>query len=384
MKVLWIGDAIVNSGFSVVTHGICNELAEKCDLVVYGVRYDGRLRHKCSYHVYPGQRDGDMYGFEFAAQVALQEDPDVIVVFNDDHIVNLYIDALRVSGERHGSRARIVPLFPVNLLPLNKDIMFYFSVKGVEQIMTYTNFSKHKIEEINPNLKISPIYHGVDSSLYFPIINAKHELGVKNDFIVGNVNSNTYRKRLDLFLEGFAKFAKGKTDVKCLIHASTHEKAYDLPSLASDFGIVDKVILSTGNLTVDKLNVLYNVMDVNTNTSLGEGFGLSLVEGAACGIPILCAEHGNLKDIWGKNADYIKIERSEYIAGTMWKGDVISTDDFAEKLNRFYEDRSYLAERKEAILEVSKDTKFQWSTISDKVMKVLISANKGRLSFVSQ
>ena len=383
MKVLWIGDALVNSGFSVVTHGICNELAEKCDLVAYGVRYDGRLRHKCNYHIYPGQRDGDMYGFEFAAQVALQEDPDVIVVFNDDHIVNLYIDVLRASGDRHGSKARIVPLFPVNLLPLNKDIMFYFSVKGVEQVMTYTNFSKHKIEEINPNLHISSIYHGVDSKLYFPIVNAKHELGVKNEFIVGNVNSNTYRKRLDLFLEGFAKFAKGKSDVKCLIHSSTYEKAYDIPTLANNLGIVDKVILSTGNLPVDKLNVLYNVMDVNTNTSLGEGFGLSLVEGAACGVPILCAEHGNLKDIWGKSADYIGIERSEYMSGTMWKGDVISTDDFADKLNRFYEDRSYLAERKETVLEVSKEAKFQWSTISDKVMKVLISANKGRLSFVS-
>ena len=159
--------------------------------------------------------------------------------------------------------------------------------------------------------------------------------------------------------------------------------AYDLPILAKDFAISDKVILSTGNLTVDKLNMLYNVIDINTNTSLGEGFGLSLVEGASCGVPVLCAEHGNLKDIWGKNADYIKTERSEYIAGTSFKGDVISTDDFAEKLDRFYEDRAYLEERRENILDVSKDSKFNWSTIANKVFKVLSTADRERFGIVS-
>jgi len=380
MKVLWIGDAIVQSGFSVVTHGICNELANKCDLVVYGVRNDGKIRHNCNYHIYPGQNVGDIYGFEYAAQVVMQENPDVVVVFNDDHIVNRYIDSIRTLGN---IRVRIVPLFPVNLLPLNKDIMLFFSVKDVEHLMTYTNFSKHKIEEINPNLTITTIYHGVDKKAYFPVLNAKQQLGLKNDFIIGNVNSNTYRKRLDLFLEGFAKFAKNKADVKCLVHANNKDIAYDLPVLAKEFCISDKVILSSGNLTVDKLNILYNVMDVNTNTTLGEGFGLSLVEGAACGVPILCAEHGNLKDIWGNNADYIKIERSEYIAGTSYKGDVISTDDLAEKLDRLYEDRSYLSQRKDNILEVSKDSRFSWSAIADNVFKVLSAANKQRFSYVS-
>ena len=383
MKVLWIGDAVVQSGFSVVTHSICNELADKCDLVVFGVRYDGRIRHDCNYYIYPGQRGGDMYSFDFAAQVALQENPDLIVVFNDDHIVNNYIDSIRSVIDRFDTKARVVPLFPINLLPVNRDIMLFFTTKGVDSIMTYTNFSKQKIREINPSLNITTVYHGVDSGMYFPIDNVKKQFGLKNDFIVGNINSNTYRKRLDLFLEGFAKFAKNKSDAKCLVHANNTDTAYDLMLLARNFGVEDKVILSSANLTVDKMNVLYNIMDVNVNTSIGEGFGLSLVEGAACGVPILCAEHGNLKDIWGKNADYIKIERSEYLAGTKCIGDVISTDDFAEKLNKFYEDRSYLGERRENILEASKDVKFQWATVADKVFKVLSEANTGRLSFVA-
>lgn len=384
MKVLWVGDALVQSGFSVVTHSICNQLVNKCDLVVYGVRNDGKLRHDAKYYIYPGQHSEDMYNFEFAAQVVMQENPDVVVLFNDDHIVSRYIDAICIMGKKYDNAVRMIPLFPINLLPVNRNAMLLFSIKEIEQVMTYTNFSKRKIEELNPNLNVTAICHGVDRELYFPIPDAKERLGVTKNFIVGNINSNTYRKRLDLFLEGFTKFAKGKSDVKCLVHANNQDIAYELSALAKDFGIMDKVILSDGNLTVDKLNVLYNIIDVNTNTSLGEGFGLSLIEGAACGVPILCAEHGNLKDIWGENADYIKIEHPEYIAGTTFKGDIISTDDFAEKLNRFYEDRSYLAERKINIFEVSKDPKFEWSTVADKVFKVLAVANKDRIGVVSQ
>lgn len=385
MKVLWIGDAVIQSGFSVVTHSICNQLADKCDLVVYGVRYDGKLRHNRKYHIYPGQHSGDMYNYDFAAQVVAQENPDIVVVFNDDHIVNRYIDTIRAAGEKFNVdvKTRIVPLFPVNLLPLDRDVMLLFSTKDIEHVMTYTNFSRRNIEELNPNLTVTAICHGVDKKLYFPIPEAKQQLGLKNDFVIGNINSNTYRKRLDLFLEGFAKFAKGKSDVKCLIHANNHDIAYKLSTLAKDFCVSDKVILSADRLIVEKLNLLYNVMDVNTNTSLGEGFGLSLIEGAACGIPILCAEHGNLKDIWGKNADYINIERSEYVAGTEFKGDVISTDDFAKKLDRFYEDRTYLNERKESILEASNDSKFNWSIVANKIFKVLSTASKERIGVVS-
>jgi glycosyltransferase involved in cell wall biosynthesis len=115
---------------------------------------------------------------------------------------------------------------------------------------------------------------------------------------------------------------------------------------------------------------------------MGEGFGLSLIEGAACGIPIVCPAHGNLEDIWGYNADYIDIERSEYVPGTRFKGDVISTSDFAEKLNRLYEDRTYLKERKVQVFQASGDPKFNWSTVADKVFKVLMSTSKTRLNFI--
>lgn len=382
MKVLWIGDAVVQSGFSMVTHNICNELVNKTDLVVYGVRYDGRERNPCNYHIYPAQTLGDLYSFQFAVSVIRAEKPDVVVIFNDLAIVSQYLQTIRKVLAGSEIAARFVPLFPVNYLPLDRDDILDFTRDEVSHVMTYTEFSKKKIREINPHLDITAISHGVDKKNFFPVPDAKQQFGYKNYFIVGSINSNTYRKRLDLFLEGFAKFAKGKADVKCLIHANNKDISYELDTLAKDMGIVDKLILSTGELPFDQLNILHNLIDVNTNTSMGEGFGLSLVEGAACGTPIVCPAHGNLKDIWGNNADYIKTERSEYVAGTTFRGDVISTSDFAAKLERLYEDRVYLKERREQILHASEDPRFNWSVIADNVFNVLSNANKGRFSVV--
>jgi len=380
MKVLWVGDAVVNSGFGIVTHNVCNHLHEKCDLEIFGIKYNNqRVKHSYPYYIYPGESGLDIYSFDYLPKVINSTNPDVVVLFNDDHIIEKYLSLLPNCG------ARIIVLFPINLLPLDKQRILGLSssVYNVAEVITYTDFSKKEVEKINPNLNVHVMCHGVDQTIFGPLSTAKHELGLKDYFIVGTINVNTYRKRLDLFLKGFAKFAKGKADVKCLIHAANLDIAYDLPTIVNDLGIADKTILSSTSRDFSEINLLYNLMDVNVNTSLGEGFGLSLAEGAVCGVPILCPEHGNLKDVWGKSADYVKIERSEYIAGTKFKGGVISTDDFAYKLDKFYTDRVYLAERKESVLKASKDPKFDWSTVASEVFKVISAANKERIGFVS-
>jgi len=382
MKVLWIGDAVKQTGFAVVTHNICNYLCNKCDLSVFGINYDGRMRHPCNYYIYPGCVPGDIYSFDFAANLVLRENPDVAVIFNDLPIVIRYLEYIKNTISGYESNTRFVVIFPINNLPISKDDVLSLSTFGVKEILTYTNFSKSKILEINPTINVSAIYHGVDKGIFVPIDGVKEQFGLSKYFVVGNINSNSYRKRLDLFLDGFSQFAKDKDDVKCLIHSINQDISYDLPTLADDFGISDKLILSTKVLTVDKINILYNTMDVNVNTSLGEGFGLSLVEGAAAGIPILCPRHGNLFDIWGNAADYIEIERSEYMAGTLFKGSVISVDDFVAKLNLLYSDRNYLADRKKDALAAVNHTKFDWRTVSNKVFHAISSANGGRLSFV--
>lgn len=377
MKVLWIGDAIIQSGFSIVTHNICNELCTKCSLEVFGIRYDGMARNPYPYYIYPAHTFSDYYSFNFAKQLVNKEKPDVVVVFNDDNTVIKYVNKIYDCG------SIIIPMFPINLLPIDKNNILLFNNLNINNVITYTDFSKNKILEVNPNLKVTSIYHGVHNNVFFPIKDAKKYVGLDGKFVVGQVNTNTYRKRLDLFLIGFAEFAKDKSDVVCLIHSNNNDIAYDLVNIANDLNINDKVIFSNESVSFEKMNLIYNIMDINVNTSIGEGFGLSLLEGAACGVPVLCPNHGNLKNIWIKGADFIDIERREYVAGTNFVGDVISVDNFVNKLNKFYNDRTYLKTKSEESLEQSKSEKFMWKNVAYKVYKVLLNANKQKISYIS-
>jgi len=375
MKVLWIGDAIVNSGFSIVTHNICNELYQKCDLEVFGIRYDGREKHQYPYHIYPGSFGRDIYSIEFASEVISKTRPDVVVVFNDDHIINSYTTQMMLP-----SGTRVIPMFPVNMLPINKETVLGF---GDATVITYTNFAKNKVREINPNLSISSVYHGVSHEVFKKVDGVKESVGMKNYFVVGTINSNTYRKRLDLFLQGFAKFAKGKSDVRCLIHATNKDYSYELGDIVRDLGISNKTILSTLPRDFVEINALYNMMDVNVNTSMGEGFGLSLIEGAACSVPVLCPSHGNLIDIWTQGAEFIDIEDYEYVAGTRFVGGRISTDSMATKLDKLYEDREYTKELGKLALEHSNESKFSWETVSNKVYKAIFDVNFSKISYIT-
>jgi len=374
IKVLFVGDAIINSGFSTVTHNICNELSKFVNLEVYGIGYDGTTKNPYPYHVYPALHDRDIYSFMGITKIIESQHPDVVVLFNDDNIIERYINCIKDT--------RVITLFPINLLPLNTLRMLAFSnpLYNICDVLTYTQFSVDEIKKLNTNLRVHPIYHGVDYSTFFPFEIKDNFL--KNKFVVGNVNINSYRKRLDLFLKGFAKFAENKDDVTCIIHSTNRDIAYDLQFITDDLGITDKVVFSRKNKSFQELNQIYNLMDVVVNTSIGEGFGLPLLEGAACKKAVLCPEHGNLKDIWGDAATYIKIKEYEYVYGSSCFGGVIDTDDMANKLTTLYEDRILLKERKEAAFSKAMEPQFNWKNVAKLVLESIQRSHKGRPTYI--
>ncbi len=378
MRVLWIGDAVIQSGFSTVTKGICTELVKNCDLTVFGIGYNGRIKNKANYYVYAGADRADIYSFNSASEIVAKDNYDVVVLFNDLPVVLAYARYIR----KQTPKLPLVAIFPVNTPPVPSKEVIELSNLDVCEVMTYTDAAKNHIASINPNLSITSIYHGVNKKVFSRDNNCRQQAGLKDLFVAGYVGSNTYRKRLDLLLEGFAKFAKGKNDVRCLLHVNNLESSYPLTDMALYYGIKDKVLFSCGNIPDERIKLLYSVMDVNINTSIGEGFGLPLLEGASCGTPILCAKHDNLVDIWGDTADYIEIDRREFIPDTNYLGSVISTDNLADKLSKLYDDRNYLKQRSVDVLNRSIDPRFDWRVVSDKVYKAVSSATRSRVNII--
>lgn len=378
MKVLLVGDSIIQGSFSTITHNICNKLVNKCDLVVYGTGYDGRVKHPYKYYIYPAKSGDDIYNFDYFNKVVKDERPDVIIIFNYDYIVKKFLNSIKDI-----EIGRRILILPISLFPISVGNMLSFSSleSHVSSVLTYTDFAKSKILDINPNLKITSICGGVNHHIFYSVKDAKKELGLQNIFVVGNVSSNTYINRLDLFLKGFSIFAKNKSDVRCLIHTTSIDYTYNIKWMANNLGISNKLILSKNNLEFDKLNMLYNLLDLSVNTCLGSDLKLTLLESAACRVPILCPKQENLIDIWGDVATYIKLSKyTETVPNTEFEGEVIDLDDFVECLEKFYSDRSYTSSMGEAAFNYSNSERFDWGVVSNKVYSAITDAYQDKVN----
>jgi glycosyltransferase involved in cell wall biosynthesis len=130
-------------------------------------------------------------------------------------------------------------------------------------------------------------------------------------FIVLNVNANRNRKRLDLTIRAFAGLHQKRKDALLVLHAGTgDEYGWDLLQLARYYGIEGRIACvhyRAPTLTDDQLCWLYNTADVQINTSGGEGWGLTSIEGAACGIPQMTPDWSTGREIWENHGWLLKV-----------------------------------------------------------------------------
>lgn len=378
MKILWVGDACIQSGFSTVTHNICDRLVKTLDLSVFGIGYNGKTKNTHSYYVFPAGDKYDLYSFSDINKVISSEGAEVVVLFNDLPIVVEYVKHIRGVFPK----LPIASLIPINMLPLDTKLLTSMVTYGVNDVMVYTEFSKEQFGLVIPSVNISSTYHGVDKKIFYSEPQLKSSVGLKDVFTVGFVGTNSYRKRPDLFIEGFSKFAGGKNDVRAIIHTDNTNGDYLITDIAKYYDVADKIIISSGNVDNNKLRMIYNIMNVNVNTSTGEGFGLPLIEGAACGIPILCPAHGNLLDVWSSGATFINIAREEYVPKQNVRASIINTDDMANKLNKFYEDTNYLNEQSKLAFSRTNDNLFDWDVVTSKVYKSILQTAKSVVNLI--
>lgn len=172
---------------------------------------------------------------------------------------------------------------------------------------------------------------------------------LQDAFVVLNANRNQPAKRVDLTLEGFARFARGKPPgVRLYLHMATRARAAGETALVDRWGIRERVLgactgASHPALASDALNVLYNACDVGVNTSEGEGFGLVAFEHAAAGAPQVVPRHGACAELWAGAAELLPPERRAPAEGFLKPGRTVSASALADALERLYGDPGHRA-----------------------------------------
>ena len=382
-KILYVGDAFVQTGFGRVAEYLLPALAKKHEVHVLATNWHGDHDAKAiKYKSYPAMAHGsDPFGSHRIAELVQTIKPDLVWVTNDLWIgINLW-QAVKPFKESIGFKFFVyTPIDSYGLFPeLNA------SVSEWDGLATYTEFGKEELLKMGYEKPIGIIPHGTDFTQFFPIdpLECRKELGVPADvFIVFNGNRNQPRKRIDLTVKGFIEFAKDKPDARLWLNMGAKDMGWEIIPLfkrvARDAGYdpAGKLILtsphfSTHNcLPIEKLNKVYNSADIGINTCIGEGWGLVNTEHAAAGVAQVVPDHTSLKEIFN-DIPRIACNGSETDRNYGLERLLPDPSSLAEILTSYYEDRNALTAASNWCYERIHEKQFTWSVITKKMLRIV-------------
>ncbi len=396
-RILVVGDLVTPTGFSRVNHSLIKYWEDEYEITGVGVNYHGDP-HSYNFPVFPAFNGRSVYGENRVCDLLNSKDFDILFILNDAWVVNRYLQAIKDTVKK--ALPKIVVYFPVDSMYHNPE--WYKNFDIVTQAVTYTKFGEWVVNDANPTLSLMVIPHGVDTSVFYRThttrAEAKNHLfapyidkmgNLDNSFIVLNANRNQPRKKLDITMEGFAKFAKNKPkDVKLYMHCGMVDSSIDVDILANRFGISDRLIVSSvkrGVQTVpdSRLNEIYNAADVGINTGMGEGWGLPNVEHAATGAVQLVPNHSACRELFTGCGLLMNTYGEFMFDNSLTVGRLVNSDEVAKNLEFLYRNPEELQKLAKAGYEKFTSPEFSWEVIAGQwkeLFKGLLNNDLGEIN----
>ena len=188
---------------------------------------------------------------------------------------------------------------------------------------------------------------------------AREHLQASGKYVVACVAANTgrpgtpSRKSYPQIFEGFRMFLDHQPNAVLYIHAHQHGQM-DLGQLALQYGIDKHIIsavpyyLSTGAYTAEYMAGLYSAADVLLSPSMGEGFGVPIIEAQACGTPVITGGWTSMPEITRTGIALDKADAMPYpivTYGTMYMPRPESIRDALIESTTWNHDPAVVAER---------------------------------------
>ena len=389
-KLLWVGDLAAKTGFGRVGGAVLPRLKEEYEIVVLACNWHGDpVEEQKLFKMYPAANRFQQapFGEDRIREIVEREQPDIVCTLNDPWIAS---EQYRRIQDLHQQKK----LKFVGYLTMDS----YNWISGIEPhindwdaLISFTEFGAHEFLKAGVRRPVSVIPHGLDLSDFYPMDKkkARKELGLAEDtFIVFNGNRNQFRKRHDITIAAFARFAVDKPDTRLYLHMGLKDQGWDiLPLFGKEMQKVgldpNNRILMTANtpnppdVEVELLNKIYNVADVGINTCKGGGWELVNFEQAACRVPQIVPDHTSTKEIF---EGYGKLIRCDHIDVDVNFGREMpcpSTEHLVEVLNELYENRQELEETAERCYERVTDPSFSWDAIAAEFHRVFEEALEG-------
>lgn len=148
------------------------------------------------------------------------------------------------------------------------------------------------------------INNGIDTKVFFPRPDAyiRKKYGLEGKFVIMGVSTAWSNKK---GLSDFIKLSTQITDDDIIVIVGLDDKEnMDLPS---------NVISISRTYSKDELAELYSMANVLLSLSLAETFGLTIIEGMACGTPAVVYDNTAQKDLITANTGF-KVKTGDVVA----------------------------------------------------------------------
>ena len=234
-------------------------------------------------------------------------------VFKADLVLTL-MDAWVLNPEMMAS-LNAACWMPVDCTPLSAMDRQFLRESGVTPI-AMSEFGKAELETAGFDSGYVP--HAIDTAVFAPSDKAaaREALGVPQDaFVIGinMANIDAVRKAFPEQMAAFAMFRKKHPGALLLMHS--HQigpgTGLDLRDLVNRLDIAPAVRWTNpyqytcGGYTALELARWYACLDVYSGCSYAEGFGLPLLEAAACGIPSVATDFSAMPQVAGPLAHLV-------------------------------------------------------------------------------
>jgi glycosyltransferase involved in cell wall biosynthesis len=368
------------TGYARVTGELLPRLAADFDCTLFAVNFRGQ-RSVPGYRIAPNVIIGDGFGQAQLPRLLAEIEPDLVLVHHDLAFLSAHADTL-AEYRRSCPRARTLAYCPIDVA--DTPAAHVRQLQVVDVAVCFSAFG-HRITEAalagltrRPTAAIIP--HGVDQAAFglrldrdeargscFPGLSGLSVMGASGGgaFIVLNANRATPRKRLDLTLAAFARFARGKDDVYLSLNPTAFEPWTGIVDLATRLRVADRLLfpepdVGPWRLSDARLAQLYAACDVGLTTTTGEAWGLVAFEHAACGAAQVMPAHSACAELWSGAAMLCALDATAPASGVV---DVAAT---AAALDDLYASPARLAAMSARARRRAFDPALSWDAVADR------------------
>ena len=426
-RILWVGESSeTNSGYANYSKNILKRLHETGKYEIFELACFGHILQVMNSKnpwkmisnlpnpTIPSEveefekNQQNSFGFFRFNDVLTEIKPDIVIDIRDWWMISYQ------SKSPLRQYYKWLTMMPIDSIPQPTEFISGF--KDSDGVLSYTNWGKLHLEERNVKC------HGVaspaaDYSIFKPLNQkeCRKTLSMNDsDIILLTVMRNQPRKQFPELIEAFSHLLNSnlsntiKSRLKLHLHCRFPDNGWNLSSLILKNKVAKNILMTyccdrCNHIFVDRyqegrtfctkcweysaynpsaakgtsdqvLSYIYNAADLYVQYSSCEGFGMPIVEAAACGLKTFGTDYSATSEVVSNcGGEIIKVRSYFYDQGTELIRSLPDNLDFVEKISPFIKNRHVLKSMKNRIANLARkmysydDSAKQWESLIDSI-----------------